>query len=292
MTRSLLRAALAVLVLLAAVPAAAEVFLWEVVGLTNRAYLYGTVHAGKAEWFPLPKAVEEAFNDARVLVVEADITDTASMAKYGDSMTYTPPDSLKAHVPADDYERFRKLLARYRFSEAEVGQMKPFMAVSLLVFAEWARQGYLAQHGVDQYLIRKAKTEIKPIVELEGVDTQMRLMDSLTEAENLDLFTGTLMALETGLSADQVNGMVAAWLRGDPDTMLTIARSYNDRVKGAAAFEEKFIWSRHDEMVRKIEGYLTQSKDRHFIAVGALHLAGPRGLVQLLRNKGYIVRQK
>ena len=44
-------------------------------------------------------------------------------------------------------------------------------------------------------------------------------------------------------------------------------------------------------MLAKIEGYL-DSRERHFIAVGALHLAGPRGLVELLRKRGYVVRQK
>jgi uncharacterized protein YbaP (TraB family) len=44
-------------------------------------------------------------------------------------------------------------------------------------------------------------------------------------------------------------------------------------------------------MLAKIEGYLA-SRERHFIAVGALHLAGPRGLVELLRKRGYVVRQK
>ena len=292
MTATLRRAAAALLLCALAAPAAAQNFLCEVVGLTNRVYLYGTAHAGKAEWYPLPAAVEEAFADAKVLVVEADITNSAEMAKYGGSMAYTPPDSLKDHVPAADYDRFRKLLARYRFREAEVTGMKPFMAVSLLVFAEWARQGFIAKYGVDQYLITKARAEGKPVVELEGIEAQMRLMDSLTEQESLDLFSGTVMALETGLSADQITGMVAAWRRSDPDGMLVIARSYNDRVKGAAQFEEKFIWSRHPEMVKKIEGYLTGSRERHFIAVGSLHLAGPRGLVELLRKKGYIVRER
>ena len=48
-------------------PAAAKQYLWEVVGLTNRLYLYGTVHAGKKDWFPLPKPVEDAFADSSVL---------------------------------------------------------------------------------------------------------------------------------------------------------------------------------------------------------------------------------
>ena len=61
---------------------------------------------------------------------------------------------------------------------------------------------------------------------------------------------------------------------------------------GARDFEEKFIWARHESMASKIEGYLNDSKDRHFIAVGSLHLAGPRGLIEMLRKRGYIVRQK
>jgi uncharacterized protein YbaP (TraB family) len=284
--------ALALASALAAPPAAAAAFLWEVIGLTNRAYLYGTVHAGKREWFPLAKEVEDAFNDSKVLVVEADVSNTAAMAKYGNTMAYTAPDTLKSHVSPEDYERFRKLLPRYQFPESQVAQMKPFLAVSLLVFGEWARQGYQPQYGIDGYLIARAKGEAKPIVEIEGIDTQMRLMDSLTEQENRTLFASTLYALETGLSGEQITGLVKAWQGADPDGLLGIARSYNAQVKGAAEFEEKFIWSRHEDMLKKIDGYLTQTKDRHFIAVGSLHLAGPRGLVEQLRQRGYVVRQK
>lgn len=273
-------------------PALAANFLWEVSSLTNRVYLFGTVHAGKAAWFPLPAPVEEAFADSGVLVVEADVSDQRAMEKSTAAAVYTAPDSLGAHVPPEDYERFRKLLPRYRLSEAQAAQMKPFMAVSMLVFSEWAKLGYLPQYGIDGYLVAKAKAEMKPIVELEGVDTQVRLMDSLTEAESRTLFAGTLTALETGLTGEQVTGMVNAWQSGDPDLMLEIARKYNESVPGAKEFEEKFIWSRHDEMAAKIEGYLNDSRQRHFIAVGSLHLAGPRGLVEMLRSRGYLVKQR
>lgn len=276
----------------AQLPAAAANFLWEVSSLTNRVYLFGTIHAGKAAWFPLPAPVEEAFADAKVLAVEADVTDLNAMAKTTGSTIYTPPDTLQAHVAPEDYARFTKLLPRYRIAPGQAAQMKPFLAVSMLVFSEWARLGYLPQHGIDGYLIRKAKAEMKPIVEIEGVETQARLMDSLTDAENRTLFAGTLTALETGLTGEQITGMVNAWQSGDPDLMLEIARKYNESVPGAKEFEEKFIWSRHDDMVTKIEGYLNESRQRHFIAVGSLHLAGPRGLVELLRRRGYLVRQR
>jgi uncharacterized protein YbaP (TraB family) len=288
--KTLLRSFAALLAWIA-LPAWAETSLWEVVSITNRAYLFGTVHAGKASWYPLPQVVESAFHESNVLVVEADITDVNALSKSANSMTYAPPDSLRRHVPADEYERYRKLLARYTIPEEAVAQSKPFLAVSLLVFSEWARAGFVPQHGVDAYLIAKAKAELKPVVEIEGVEMQVRLMESLTDEENRTIFSGTLAALEGGVTSDQINGMVEAWQKGDGKQLLEVARRYNDTVAGAKDIEEKFVWSRHEDMLKKIDGYLA-SKDRHFIAVGALHLVGERGLVEQLRKRGYIVRQR
>jgi uncharacterized protein YbaP (TraB family) len=274
-----------------ALPAGAANYLWEVVGMTGRAYLTGTVHAGKQAWYPLPKAIEDAFVDSTVLVVEADITDVDAIRKAAPIMSYTPPDSLAKHVKPEQYERFKKLLPRYSLPESQMALMRPFMAVSMLVFAEWGRLGYLPQYGVDAYFIAKAKAENKKVLEIEGLAVQTQLIESLTEAEVATLFEGTLQAIESGLTAEQITGMVNAWQSGDPTLLLEIARKYNDSVPGARAFEEKFIWARHDAMADKIEGYL-RSKDRHFIAVGGLHLAGSRGLVEILRKRGYVVRQK
>ena len=281
----------AALALGCASPAAAESFLWEVSSLTNKVYLYGTMHAGKREWYPLPDAVEQAFADSATLVVEADITNEKAMHQSADAMAYKPPDSLKNHVPPADYARMLKLLPRYGFVEGDLAQVRPFMAISLLVFAEWSRSGFWPQLGVDGYLIRKAQAEAKPIVEIEGVTNQVRLMDSLTEKEQVDLFRGTLDALDDDLTTAQIKGMVAAWQAGDAAALLKVAREYNDKVPGAAEFEEKFIWQRHGDMMKKIDGWLAERQHPYFIAVGALHLAGPRGLVELLRKRGYVVRQ-
>lgn len=274
----------------AAPAATARQFLWEVSSLTNRVYLYGTIHAGKAAWYPLPDPVEKALQDSRVLVVEADVTNLQAMAKSAPAMMYAPPDRLDKHVAPADYARLKKLVGRFKLPEEQVAQMKPFMAVSLVVFSEWGRLGYLPQYGVDGYLIGKAKAEAKRIVEIEGIEAQMALMDSLSEQEQLDVFKGTLDAFDRGLTAEQITGMVNAWQTGDPALLLEVARKYNTEIPGAKAFEEKFIWSRHEPMVKKIEGYLA-TKDRHFIAVGALHLAGERGLVEMLKARGYVVKQ-
>jgi uncharacterized protein YbaP (TraB family) len=289
--KRLFHATLFGLLLAVALPAAAVSYLWEVSSLTNKVYLFGTVHAGMPSWYPLEHEIEHAFDISPVLVVEADITNADAIEKSTRAMTYTPPANLRTHIPAEDYARFRRLLDKYRIPEDAVVNMKPFMASSLLVFGEWSRLGYSPAMGVDGYLLQKAKEKGKRIEELEGVDTQIALMDSLDNDETLALFRGTLDALESGLTAEQVNGLVHAWQDGDPNALLDVARRYNDKVPGAAAFEEKFIWSRHPAMVAKISDMLEKTRERHFIAVGALHLAGPKGLVELLRRKGYVVKQ-
>lgn len=280
------------LCLLLSAPVRAELFLWEVVSMTNRAWLFGTIHAGKKEWFPLPATVEQALADSNVLAVEADVTNLEAMSKSLGGMAYPAPDELSKHVPPEDYERFKAQLTRLRVPETSIKSLKPFAAVSTLMFVEWERAGYSPQYGIDAYLIAKAKAMKKPVVELEGVEAQSALMDSLTEEEHRRAFAGMLQALENGLIGEQLEGMVKAWQSGDAFLMLELSRRYNEKVPGAREMEEKFIWSRHEAMLAKVEGWLNKSKDRHFIAVGSLHLAGKRGLVELLREKGYIVRQK
>jgi len=266
-------------------------FLWEVSSLTNRVYLYGTVHAGKASFFPLSEPVLKAFAESKLLAVEADITDAAAMEKSASSMLLVPPDSLAKRVPAPVYQRFVKQLDRFGMPESLVVQLKPFLASSMLAFAEWQRQGYLPRYGVDLHLITGAREQKKRIVELEGAQVQSELMDSLTDLENLQAFEGTVAALESGLTRDQITGVVNAWQSGDPKLLLEVVRAYNESVPGAKELEDKFIWSRHEAMAKKIEGWLLDGRERVFVAVGALHLAGPRGLVEMLRTRGYVVRQ-
>ena len=279
------------LLALAPCDAGAQNFLWRVDSLTNHVWLFGTIHAGKASWYPMPKAVDEAFEDSRTVVVEADATDRRAMEKYAPAMTYAPPDNLRKHLPPGDYDRLLRLLPRYGMQELQVAQMKPFMVASLLVLGEWTRMGYLPQLGVDTYFIERAKEEGKPLVELEGIAMQARLMDSLTDAQGVKLLAGTLGAIEQGLTGEQIEGMVKAWHVGDAKLMLDVAREYDEKVKGAAEFEEKFVWSRHDAMLAKISAWLDTGASPRFIAVGALHLVGPRGLVEQLRGRGYTVRQ-
>jgi uncharacterized protein YbaP (TraB family) len=293
------RACLAAAAVVAAIPAAAQDqkpetrhFLWEVQSMTNRVYLFGTIHAGKREWFPLPDPVEKAFTDSQVLAVEADVTNAEAMSKTTGAMSYAAPDELSKHVPPADYERLKVLLDKLHIPETIVRHMKPFAAASVVLFAEWESVGLTPGLGVDAYLLNRAKSMGKPVVELEGVQAQAELTDSLTEEEQRAAFSGTLDAIESGLTGEQMDGMVKAWQSGDAFLMLEVARRYNEKIKGARAIEEKFIWSRHEDMLKKIEGCLNRSDKRPFRRGRGAAPGGTARPGRAAAEEGYMVRQR
>jgi uncharacterized protein YbaP (TraB family) len=100
----------------------------------------------------------------------------------------------------------------------------------------------------------------------------------------------TLANIERGRSADQVTGIVNAWQLGDPNLMMELADEAARGQREAERLNQILLWGRHPAMMQKIESYLA-SGEVHFVAVGSLHLVGARGLVSLLGEKGYKIRQ-
>jgi uncharacterized protein len=99
-----------------------------------------------------------------------------------------------------------------------------------------------------------------------------------------------LTAIEAGAVADQMSGVVTAWQTGDAKLMQDVVAAGNKNGKRISEFDEILLYSRHPAMVKKVEGFLLEDQP-HFVAVGSLHLLGPKGLVELLAAKGYKIRQ-
>jgi uncharacterized protein len=293
----LLRSALrAVIVCVACAAVAAQAqnpaksLLWQVKSKDNTVYLYGTIHVGKPSFFPLPEAVENAFRQSARLAVEADVTDQASIAAIMPLMRYTPPDSLDTQVPKPILARLKLQLAHYGIPYDSLKQTRPFMVGGMLSVAEFTRLGYDHRFGVDGYFIEKAVLGGKPVLELESVDQQMRMLNSLSNAEQEAFLVNTLTALESGKAADQVTGMFNAWRSGDAAMLDEVVKKANEGMSMAEVLDEKMLYGRNPAMLSKIEIFLAGNQV-HFVAVGALHLIGKRGLVEMLRAKGYAVTQ-
>ena len=99
-----------------------------------------------------------------------------------------------------------------------------------------------------------------------------------------------LFRSESGKAAEQVTGVVNAWQTGDVNLLQEVTKGVNKQLRLTEQLDEVLLHSRHDAMLRKMESYLRGSVP-HFVAVGSLHLIGPRGLVEMLRSRGFEVKQ-
>ena len=266
-------------------------FLWEVKSKTNVMYLFGTIHVGKRAFYPLPASVEEAFRQSQRLVVEADISNSEGMASIGAIINYKAPDSLDKHIPPALFDRLKTQLTLLNVPVEAVKPMKPYLIGGFLTVAAFSKLGYDINLGVDGYLIGKAKEQGKPILELESQSGQLQMLDGLSPMLQVAFLENAISTLESGKAAEQVTGVVNAWQAGDVNLMQEVTRGVNKQLRLTEQLDEVLLHRRHDAMLRKMETYL-QGSVPHFVAVGSLHLIGPRGLVELLRSRGFEVKQR
>lgn len=269
---------------------AAKTFLWEVKSKSNTVYLFGTVHVGKSDFYPLAPVIEDAFKKSKKIVVEADITKAENAKEIDDLIAYAAPDSLDTKISAPLYERLRTQLTRIDYPIDGLKTMKPFIVGGFLAVKEFTRLGYDMKYGVDSYLITRAQKEKKPLLELESQLGQIKLLSEMSPAQQEAFLENAIVSAENGAGNEQVSGMVKAWRTGDTQLMEDVVKASSANGKLTEELNEILIYGRHPEILKKVEGYLA-ANEAHFVAIGSLHLLGPRGLVDLLRAKGYQVRQ-
>lgn len=267
--------------------------LWTVTSPTTTVHLLGTIHVGSKAFYPLPPAIEAAYAQSDVLALEADVSDTASLLAIAPSFVYTPPDNLEQHVPAAVY---RDTLAALRTLgiPAEAGRtMKPHMLSMTLTVVEAGRHGMDAALGLDLQLAQRAHRDGKRIVELESIAMQMGMMDGLAPDVQVAMLAETVRAVRDGSLGRELAAMLDAWLRGDAERLDRIVSDDLDRMPDAiaASLKSALFDDRNDAMVERIATMLA-GREVVLVAVGAGHMTGPGGLVELLRARGFTVKRR
>jgi uncharacterized protein len=265
-------------------------FLWRVTSGTATVYLFGTVHVGKQSFYPLPALVEEALDQSAKVVMEADISKSDGAAELDKMMFYTAPQSLDKNISKPLFDRLSTQLTRLNLPPQGAKNMKPWVVGGFLSVNEFVRLGYEMNYGVDSYLIDEARKRGKPILELETPVAQLKVLNDMPLRLQEIYLENAVYSLENGLYEKHINDLVDAWLAGDPAKLENIYTLMTKPLKNAADIDDILLYSRHDAMVKKIEQFLA-SKETHFVAVGSLHLIGPRGLVSLLKNRRHKVEQ-
>ncbi len=248
-------------------------------------YLLGSVHLLSADAATLPPEVDTAFAHAKTVAFETSL-DTVMIrgqelmahARYANGAT------LRTSLSPASLAKLDTILPEYGLSLDQVNGFKPWMVAIVLTQLTMQRANFQPQYGVDAQINAKAHEVGKPTIGLESVDFQLGLFDALSPADQERLVIETRAPDEEIKELGQVKD---AWSTGNTAMLDSLL---NSRMRSDPALLAALVTNRNRDWVPKIESMLKGSDDV-LVVVGAGHLVGKQGVVELLRTKGYKVEQ-
>lgn len=261
-------------------------FLWRVQG-EKPLYLLGSIHLAEPSLYPLDPALHRAFEASEVLVVEADVTgpgEERAASLFMERGMLPAGESLEQSLSGKTLERLK---AR-GVDLGALGFMRPWALALVLQSSELSRLGYGPELGVDVHFLRLAHAREMKVEELEGLEAQFDLFAGMSPAESEAFLVQTLDELDA--IDDLGREIVGAWRRGDVQTLERAIFSGMGDDPLARRIQERIFFERNISMAASIERYLEDGRAT-FVIVGAGHLVGERGLVALLKQRGYALTQ-
>jgi len=248
-------------------------------------FLLGSVHLLSAEAGKLPPAVDSAFERAKTVAFETSFDSLQLRAM--EMMTrarYQNGATLRSSLSPAGAARLDTVLKSYGLTVEQVNGFKPWFVSMLLMQTVMQRAHFEAKYGVDMQLNARAHTANKSIVGLESVEMQLGMFDSLSPAEQESM---VLKSNGPDSSSRVLMKIKDAWMTGD---VAALDALLNEGLKDVPTIFAKLVSDRNAAWIPKIE-QMVKTGDDALIVVGAGHLVGKNGVVEMLRAKGYKVDQ-
>ncbi|HSC80632.1 MAG TPA: TraB/GumN family protein [Chitinolyticbacter sp.] len=263
-------------------------FLWRISKGGHDSYLYGTLHVGKAEWMVPGPQLARALKVSDKLALEVDLTKSGALTLASDPTRWGVRfEQLSEATRAT----LRGMLRQSCLPETLTQQQSAAMLVTTLSMIDFLREGLDFRLGSELVLTGLAQARNMPVVELESVEAQLSLFESLSLAEVEDYARSTAEAQTSGEGRVVTKRVVEVWGSSRFDEMARFLQ-WCGCVKTDAdrAFMFKLNDARNGPMADKV-ARMHEAGDKLLVAVGSLHMTGEQGLPALLAQRGFKVKQ-
>jgi uncharacterized protein YbaP (TraB family) len=264
-------------------------FLWTVANGKNVIYLLGSVHFLASESFPLAEEIESAYASSTKVVFETDMDglhDPAFQAKMTTLGLIPGGQTIQQHISKRTYSSLKKKVERLGLPMELFDRLKPWLCALTIAAMEVQRLGLDPNYGIDNYFFTKAKKDGKQILFLESVGDQLRLFTEMGEKQEESFLEQTLEDLE--VLETKLSDLIAAWTNGAADALESIVElGFKDHPE----IYEKMVVQRNKNWVGQIDALIQQDANV-LVIVGAAHLVGDANVLQLLRSRGYLIKQR
>jgi uncharacterized protein YbaP (TraB family) len=266
-----------------------RLFFYQVESAGASVWLLGSMHLARPDIYPLRNEIQEAFAQSDALVVEVDVGGGNEfyiqqlMLERG---TYPEGETVQQHLSSKTWGDLEKAIRQFGLPVEVMAKFRPGLLVTTLSTMHMMKLGLTPEFGVDRHFLSSARGD-KQILELETIEQQIDMLMDFPDEE--------LLVKQTLEQLDQMDlimsELVSAWKGGDSASLeRLIIDDELARDPRYRKLHERMFDERNRRMVSKVDGYLKQGGS-YFVVVGAGHLVGDVGMINLLKQRGYQPRQ-
>ena len=261
--------------------------LWQISGngLVKPSYLYGTIHMLCKDDAVLSDSLVAAIENTERVYLEVDMDNIFEMLGVMKNMKMKNDTTLADLLSKEDYKKVKEFIESKEtmlpFSVLET--YKPMLASSALMESGLPCGTPVA---MEQVIMMEAKQRKKRIEGLETMAYQMSIFDSIPykiQAEQLVKYSTATDDQHT--ANKEFNEMMEAYKEQDLQKLEVFIKKSDD---GMDKYEDMLLNNRNKNWVKKLK--IIMHERPVTIAVGAGHLPGKTGLIELLRKEGYTVK--
>lgn len=252
-------------------------------GLRQPSYLYGTFHLVCPNDLTITDAIKKAIGDAGQVYLELDMDDPAMMSGMMKAMMLPGGKTLKDYLKPDDYTLLDNYLKqKMNMNLQQVGMMKPIGLMSLMYMTVLPCQ----PASYDMTFAQMATQEKKEVLGLESLDAQLAALDKIPMEQQLKGLVD--MAKKPDEAKQEFNKLLTAYKAHDLTKLAKLMKTSEFSGGDFAQYEDKLLGDRNANWIPVIEKAASQKPT--FFAFGAGHLVSDKGVVSLLRKRGYTVK--
>lgn len=261
----------------------AKSLLWKISGkgLEKPSYLFGTIHLMCPDDIKITPAVQKALGASEQLVLELDMDEPGIMQEMMMASMMQDGTTLKSLLSEEDYQTVEKYLEdSVGFPIQAVATMKPMLlsTVTMLPILGCRQPG-----SYELSLMELAKQQNKEVLGLETVANQIAVFDAIPLHEQSAYLVKTIR--EYDQTVKEITSLLEKYEQQDIKSLYQLIHESMADMEGA---EKALLDDRNQKWLPQIEK-LAKEKTT-FFAVGAGHLAGPKGVISLLKEAGYQVQ--
>ncbi|GGA83464.1 TraB/GumN family protein [Puia dinghuensis] len=256
--------------------------LWRISGknMSRPSYLFGTMHVLCSKDAALSDSLKAAIAGCDELYFEINLSDMAGMLNSMKYMRMNDNQKLSDLLKPDEYARVKDYFARH-------ASMLPFSLLER--FKPMLISGLVEEQALDcettdgmELMIMKEARHSKPINGLETAEFQAGLFDSIpyeTQAKELVNYIDS-----SEENKQMTRQLVDLYNHQDLDGIDELSRKEEG---GMTGYMDLLLYGRNRKWAKNLDGLL--GKKSLLVAVGAAHLPGSTGVIELLRKEGYTV---